>query len=78
MKKIKYEQNGKMVEIEVTDNDPATLYLGNGSTVHIGQSYIVSLEFSEINTGNKWIQFEHNANGVLTYQIPSNLHAGAE
>lgn len=46
----------------------------NNGTVYIGQSYIVSLEFSEINTGNKWIQFEHNANGVLTYQLPSNLH----
>ncbi len=48
--------------------------LGNGSTVHIGQSYVVSLEFSEINTGGQWIQFEHNADGYLTYQIPSNLH----
>ena len=48
--------------------------LGNGSTVHIGQSYIVSLEFSEINTGSQWIQFEHNEDGVLTYHIPSNLH----
>ncbi len=48
--------------------------LTNGSTVYIGQTYIVSLEFSEINTGNQWVQFEHNANGVLTYQIPDNLH----
>lgn len=48
--------------------------LTDGSTVHIGQSYIVSLEFSEINTGSQWIQFEHNEDGVLTYHIPSNLH----
>lgn len=48
--------------------------LVDGSTVYIGQSYVISLEFSEINSGNKWVQFRHNANGVLTYQIPSNLH----
>ena len=46
----------------------------NGSTIYIGQSYVISLEFSEINSGNKWVQFKHDANGVLTYQIPSNLH----
>ena len=48
--------------------------LTDGSVVHIGQSYIVSLEFSEINTGSQWIQFKHNEDGVLTYHIPSNLH----
>ncbi|MBR0348530.1 MAG: hypothetical protein IIX16_02720 [Clostridia bacterium] len=48
--------------------------LGSGSTVHIGQSYVVSLEFSEINTSSPWIQFEHNEEGYLTYHIPSNLH----
>lgn len=47
--------------------------LTEGSTVYIGQSYIVSLEFSEVNTGSQWVQFEHNADGVLTYHIPSNL-----
>ena len=53
--------------------DTAGNPIENGGTVYIGQTYIVSLEFSEINTGNQWIQFEHNANDVLTYQIPSNL-----
>ena len=47
--------------------------LVDGSTVYIGQSYIVSLEFSEVNTGSQWVQFEHE-NGYLTYHIPSNLH----
>lgn len=47
--------------------------IGNGSTVYIGQSYVVSLEFSEINTGSQWIQFRHDADGYLTYHIPSNL-----
>lgn len=47
--------------------------IGNGSTVYIGQSYVVSLEFSEINTGSQWIQFRHDTDGYLTYHIPSNL-----
>ena len=45
----------------------------DGQVVYVGESYVVSLEFSEINTGSEWIQFEHNADGYLTYQIPSNL-----
>lgn len=47
--------------------------IGNGSTVYIGQSYVISLEFSEINTGSQWIQFRHDTDGYLTYHIPSNL-----
>lgn len=47
--------------------------IGDGSTVYIGQNYVVSLEFSEINTGTQWIQFRHDENGYLTYHIPSNL-----
>ena len=47
--------------------------IGNDSTVYIGQSYVVSLGFSEINTGSQWIQFRHDTDGYLTYHIPSNL-----
>lgn len=46
----------------------------NGSTVYIGETYMVSLEFSEINTGSNWIQFRHNEEGYLTYQVPDNIH----
>ena len=46
----------------------------DGSTVYIGETYMVSLEFSEINTGSKWIQFRHDEDGYLTYQIPENVH----
>lgn len=48
--------------------------LTDGSTVYIGETYMVSLEFSEINTGSQWIQFRHNEDGYLTYQVPSNVH----
>ena len=48
--------------------------LGSGSTVYIGEVYMVSLEFSEINTGSDWVQFRHNADGFLTYHLPSNIH----
>lgn len=48
--------------------------ISDGSTVYIGQSYIVSIEFSEINSRNPWLQFEHDENGELTYHIPENLH----
>lgn len=47
--------------------------LGNGSVVYIGESYKVSVEFSEINTGKDWVQFRHNEDGYLTYVIPSNI-----
>ncbi len=49
--------------------------LGDGSTVYIGQSYIVALEFKEDNTGEEWIQFRHNEyDHFLHYQIPEYLH----
>ncbi len=54
------EENGDIIE--------------NGDTIYIGQSYVVALEFSEINTGNQWLQFEYNEEGYLTYQIPENIH----
>ncbi len=48
--------------------------LGNDSTVYIGETYIVSLEFSETNTGDSWIQFSHDGDHLLHYQIPEYLH----
>ncbi len=48
--------------------------IGNDSTVYIGQSYIVSMEFAEKNTGSEWIQFRHDDNHELHYQIPENIH----
>ena len=54
--------------------DQAGEILGNGSSVYIGQTYIVSLEFSEINTGSTWTQFRHGDDGYLTYHIPESIH----
>lgn len=48
-----------------------------GDTVYVGQTYIVSLEFSEINTGTEWVQFRHDEDGYLTYHIPDNLECDA-
>ena len=45
----------------------------NGSTVYIGQSYIISMEFKEDNEGEQWVQFGHNDQHFLTYQIPDNI-----
>ncbi len=47
--------------------------IGDDGVVYVGQTYIVSIEFSEINTGANWIQFQHDEDGYLTYHIPSNL-----
>ncbi|MBR6531536.1 MAG: hypothetical protein IKT61_03455 [Clostridia bacterium] len=47
--------------------------IGPGGTVYVGQTYVVSLEFSEINTGTEWVQFRHEEDGYLTYHIPENL-----
>ncbi len=60
--------------IDVVFKEQSGTIIGSGNTVYIGETYIVSLEFSEINTGTEWIQFEHNENGYLTYHIPENLH----
>lgn len=44
-------------------------------TVYIGQNYVVSLTFSETNTGKEWIQFSHDKDShYLHYPIPENLH----
>ena len=48
--------------------------LGDGSTVYIGQKYMISMTFSEINTGDVWYQFQHDDYHYLHYQIPENIH----
>ncbi len=48
--------------------------IGPDSTVYLGQSYVISMEFAEKNTGDQWIQFRHDENHELHYQIPSNIH----
>lgn len=55
----------KTLEGEVIDNN---------STVYIGQTYVVSMEFAEKNTGSEWIQFRHDDHHELHYQIPENIH----
>ena len=48
--------------------------LGSDSTVYIGQTYVISMEFAEVNTGDEWIQFRHDEDHHLHYQIPDNIH----
>lgn len=48
--------------------------INNNSTVYIGQTYVISVEFAEDNTGDEWIQFQHDEDHRLYYQIPENIH----
>ena len=48
--------------------------LGADSSVYLGQTYIISMEFAEKNTGDEWIQFRHDEDHHLHYQIPANIH----
>lgn len=48
--------------------------LDNNSTVYLGQTYVITMEFAEDNTGNEWIQFRHDEDHHLHYQIPENIH----
>ena len=58
------------VDIRTQDNVEIT----NNSTVYIGQTYIITMEFKEDNEGYEWYQFGHNDEHYLTYDIPSNFH----
>ena len=58
------------VKIETQDGIDIT----NGSTVYIGQSYVISIRFSEDNEGSEWVQFQHDDDHHLHYSIPENLH----
>ncbi len=55
----------KTLEGEVIDNN---------STIYLGQTYVISMEFAEDNTGDQWIQFRHDEDHHLHYQIPENIH----
>lgn len=48
--------------------------IDSNSTVYLGQTYIISMEFAEDNTGDEWIQFQHDDHHELHYQIPENIH----
>ena len=63
---------GELVEAVFKDQNGNVI--GKDDSIYIGQSYVVALEFSEINTGSNWIQFRHDEDGYLTYHIPQNLH----
>ena len=58
------------VEIKTQDGVEIT----DGSTVYLGQTYSIIMEFKEDNEGDEWYQFGHNDEHFLTYQIPSNFH----
>ncbi len=48
--------------------------IDSNSTVYLGQTYVISMEFAEDNTGDEWIQFRHDEKHELHYQIPANIH----
>ncbi len=48
--------------------------IGSDDIVYLGQSYVISMRFAEKNTGDQWIQFRHDDDHHLHYQIPENLH----
>ena len=51
--------------------------IGPDSTIYLGQTYVVSIEFAEKNTGDEWIQFRHDDDHHLHYQLPANIHCEA-
>ena len=60
--------------VDVNFRTEDNIEITEGSTVYIGQTYVISMEFKEKNTGDHWLQFGHNDQHYLTYQIPSNIH----
>ncbi|MBR6513629.1 MAG: LPXTG cell wall anchor domain-containing protein [Clostridia bacterium] len=63
--------SGELVDINISDLHGVPIE--NGGKVYIGEKYKIALEFSEINKGNKWVQFKHNEDGYLTYDLPDNM-----
>ncbi len=57
------------VSIETLEGVP----IQSGDTVYIGQQYTVSMTFSEDNTSSPWVQFQHDGDHLLHYQLPANL-----
>ena len=70
---IEYTSHLEDELIDVVFSETSGDIIQKDETVYIGHSYLISLEFSEINKGSNWIQFRHNADGYLTYNIPENL-----
>lgn len=71
---ITYTSNLEQEIIHVSLKTVSGTELTNGATIYLGETYVVSLGFSEINTGDEWVQFRHNEDGFLTYQLPSNIN----
>lgn len=71
---ITYTSNLEQEIIHVSLKTVSGEELTDGATIYLGESYVVSLGFSEINTGDEWVQFRHNEDGFLTYQLPSNIN----
>ena len=72
--KVKYETDLTNFIVDVKFKTQDNIEITNGSTVYIGQSYIITMEFKEDNEGEEWLQFGHNDRHYLTYQIPGNFH----
>ena len=70
---ITYSSSLEQFLVDVSIKSQTGVELESGSTVYIGEVYTIAMEFSEINSGDTWSQFRHNADGYLTYQLPSNL-----
>lgn len=71
---ITYVTDLSSVIVDVSFKTLDDVEISNNSTVYIGQTYVISMEFSEDNEGTEWVQFSHNDDHFLTYQIPSNIH----
>lgn len=71
---ITYTSNLEQELVHVSFKTLSGEELSEGALVYLGESYVVSLEFSEINTGSEWIQFKHDEDGYLTYRLPSNIN----
>ena len=57
------------VTIKTQDGKEITV----GSTLYVGQTYQISMQFSETNTGTEWVQFKHTDEHYLYYQIPASI-----
>ena len=74
---VKYSTDLTRFIIDVRFRTQDNIEVTNNSTVYIGQTYVITMEFKEDNEGDEWWQFGHNDKHFLTYQIPSNFHCEA-
>ena len=61
-----------LVNVEIRTLDGVEI--SDGSTVYLGETYSITMEFKEDNEGDEWYQFGHNDEHYLTYDIPDNFH----